>query len=382
MSALDVSSDSANSETIELPIKDEIFKHLRNARRFGMDIGGSLVKIAYSSSFECKEASLSEDESSNLIYSVNAKVSKIPTLNFIKFETKYIEAALDFIARNITDSQSFNEGKSIKVTGGGAHKYRDLIIQKLHVDVEKEEEMDCLINGCNFLIKTVPNEVFTVDHSNYKSYGHEFKLGDVAESLFPYLLVNIGSGVSILKVESDTKFERIGGSCLGGATLWGLGSLLTNANGFDEILELAEKGDNTTVDMLVKDIYGGGCSQSLGLDDNLIASSLGKATRSALDSSRCSREEYLSKFNQEDLVKSILIMICYELSQLASLHARLHDVKRVYFGGYFIRKNFLTMKFLKHGINFWSKNALECLFLRHEGYLGAVGAFLKVRIFQ
>lgn len=181
-----------------------------------------------------------------------------------------------------------------------------------------------------------------------------------------------------MKVESDEKYERIGGSCLGGATLWGLGSLLTNANGFDEILQLAERGDNTTVDMLVKDIYGtGGLSHNLGLDDNLIASSLGKTARSALDSSHCSREEYLSKFKQEDLVKSILIMICYDLSQLASLHARLHEVTRVYFGGYFIRKNFLTMKFLKHGINFWSRNSIECLFLRHEGYLGAVGAFLK-----
>ncbi len=60
MSGLDSSSDSTNNDIIELPITDEIFKHLRNARRFGMDIGGSLVKIAYSSSFECKEASLSE----------------------------------------------------------------------------------------------------------------------------------------------------------------------------------------------------------------------------------------------------------------------------------------------------------------------------------
>jgi pantothenate kinase len=106
--------------------------------------------------------------------------------------------------------------------------------------------------------------------------------------------------------------------------------------------------------MLVKDIYGGGY-EKLGLDDNLIASSLGKTTRSALDMSSCTREEYLSRFKQEDLVKSILIMICYDLSQLAHLHAKLHGIKKVYFGGYFIRKNFLTMKFLKHGVCYWSQ---------------------------
>ena len=33
-----------------------------------------------------------------------------------------------------------------------------------------------------------------------------------------------------IKVESDDKFERIGGSTIGEATLWGLGSLLTNAS--------------------------------------------------------------------------------------------------------------------------------------------------------
>ena len=148
--------------------------------------------------------------------------------------------------------------------------------------------------------------------------------------------------------------------------------------------------------MLVRDIYGGNYD-SLGLDNDLIASSLGKTTRSQLDTN-CSREEHLNKFKQEDLVKSILIMICYDLSQLASLHAKIQNVKKVIFGGYFISKNLLTMRFLKHGISYWSQvkffilfilvlfvikltpikqNQLDCLFLRHEGYLGAVGAFLK-----
>lgn len=30
-----------------------------------------------------------------------------------------------------------------------------------------------------------------------------------------------------LKVESEDKFERIGGSSIGGGTFWGLGALLT-----------------------------------------------------------------------------------------------------------------------------------------------------------
>lgn len=46
---------------------------------------------------------------------------------------------------------------------------------------------------------------------------------------------------------------------------------------FDELLQLAFKGQHTNVDMLVKDVYGGAC-QTLGLSGNLIASSFGKST--------------------------------------------------------------------------------------------------------
>lgn len=35
------------------------------------------------------------------------------------------------------------------------------------------------------------------------------------------------------------------------------------------------------------------------------------------------------------------------------------------------------MNTLSFAIRFWSKGEKEAFFLRHEGYLGAVGAFLK-----
>jgi type II pantothenate kinase len=60
-------------------------------------------------------------------------------------------------------------------------------------------------------------------------------------------LVNIGSGVSMLKVSGDGKFERVSGSSLGGGTFWGLCRLLTKCRGFDEMLELSAKGDNSKV---------------------------------------------------------------------------------------------------------------------------------------
>lgn len=40
-----------------------------------------------------------------------------------------------------------------KATGGGAYKYADLFKEKLGICLDKEDEMDCLVAGSNFLLK-------------------------------------------------------------------------------------------------------------------------------------------------------------------------------------------------------------------------------------
>lgn len=58
---------------------------------------------------------------------------------------------------------------------------------------------------------------------------------------------------------------------LGGGTFLGLCCLLTGCNTFEEAIELATGGDNTRVDKLVKDIYGGDYAK-FGLPGDLVAS--------------------------------------------------------------------------------------------------------------
>ena len=79
----------------------------------------------------------------------------------------------------------------------------------------------------------------------------------------------------MIKVSGPRQFERIGGTSLGGGTLWGLLSLLTGAPTFDAMLQLADKGDNSNVDLMVGDIYGTDYGK-IGLKSNAIASSFGK----------------------------------------------------------------------------------------------------------
>ena len=42
-----------------------------------------------------------------------------------------------------------------QVTGGGAYKYSELIEKKLGVCITKEDEMQCMIRGCNFLLRNI-----------------------------------------------------------------------------------------------------------------------------------------------------------------------------------------------------------------------------------
>lgn len=43
-----------------------------------------------------------------------------------------------------------------KATGGGAYKYADLFKERLGVSLDKEDEMNCLVAGANFLLKVEP----------------------------------------------------------------------------------------------------------------------------------------------------------------------------------------------------------------------------------
>lgn len=65
--------------------------------------------------------------------------------------------------------------------------------------VDKEDEMTCLIKGCNFVLKNIPHEAFVYA----KHADSEFRFQTTHPDIFPYLLVNIGSGVSIFKVTAS-----------------------------------------------------------------------------------------------------------------------------------------------------------------------------------
>ncbi|KAG5153750.1 hypothetical protein JHK82_011719 [Glycine max] len=198
-------------------------------------------------------------------------------LHFVKFETSKINECLDFInskqlhcgGESRYSDATTDSNAIIKATGGGAHKFADLFKERLGLSLDKEDEMNCLVAGANFL----------------------------------------------LKVDGDGKYERVNGTNVGGGTYWGLGRLLTKSKGFlkmsssfDELLELSQKGDNSNTDMLVGDIYGGMDYSKTGLSASTIASSFGKVT---------SEKKGLDDYRPEDISLSLLRMISYNIAQVS-----------------------------------------------------------------
>ena len=100
----------------------------------------------------------------------------------------------------------------------------------------------------------------------------------LSNSMYPYLLIIIGTGVSILRVDGPRQHERVSGSTIGGGTYWGLCRLLTDVETFEDVMNLSARGDPTKVDMMVGDIYGNDSNalEKLGLPPQFVASSFGK----------------------------------------------------------------------------------------------------------
>jgi len=425
---------------------------LRESNALALDIGGTLTKLMYLQPYSksgdvvgsmrrVRKLLVDELDPARPLY----LAVDIPILggmvHFFTFETRFIEECVKFVSkhwqtfhhRDSSASSSQPEAdhrkkKQIRATGGGAYKYAELFAREIDVELICVDEMASTVTGLNFLLSQTDQEVYHYrpppdvrpeDPLPPLDQCREFL--PRSDSPFPYLLVNIGSGVSILQVLGNGKYERVSGSSLGGGTFWGLSRMLTNCKTFDEVIELTNFGENGNVDMLVGDIYGTDYSK-LGLPANVIAASFGKVTMSRETSAASLRNmlkemrraivgtcslwvkvllatpgighvlrmfnldkklnetlanrHLMHQFSAPDVSLSLLRMVSYNIGQIAYLNAKQYDLQRIYFAGNFIRDHPFTVSTLSYAVNFWSRGQMQARFLVHDGYLGAVGAFL------
>lgn len=275
----------------------------------GVDIGGSLAKMAYfrppnppampsyvnvekhyynaGSDLPVKpDMSLEIDLSHGSLGGV---------LKFLKFPSANVVEFVDFIlCHNLHAGYGGTDKiREINCTGGGAYKFREIVKSKLGIQLVPCDEMRSMIRGLNFLLRNTKNEIFCFTNRTKKEF-----IGCNESEIFPYLMVSCGSGVSILLVKGDDDYERVSGSAIGGATFYGLCRMLTGLETFEDIQLSGFSGNHENIDLLVGDIYGGDLPQ-FGLSANTVASHFGKAAvqfpRASNNSGRVQIPDYIEE---------------------------------------------------------------------------------------
>ncbi|XP_072563332.1 pantothenate kinase 3-like [Paramormyrops kingsleyae] len=350
---------------------------------FGMDIGGTLAKLVY---FEPKDITTEEEQeetenlknirsclTSNVAYGstgirdVHLEMKglelcgRMGNLHFIRFPTQDLPAFL----RMTRDKQFSRLHKTLCATGGGAYKFEADFQTIAGLQLVKLDELDCVIRGALYMNSSGPSECFYLENPTHPEQC--FLKPYPLENPYPFLLVNIGSGVSILAVHSRDNFKRVSGTSLGGGTFLGLCCLLTGCSTFEEALEMASRGDSTQVDKLVRDIYGGDYER-FGLPGWIVASSFGNMIY----------KEQRDSVSKEDLARAALVTVTNNIGSISRMCALNENIERVVFVGNFLRGNMLSMKLLAYSMEYWSAGRLKALFLQHEGYFGAVGSLLEL----
>ncbi|KAM5355025.1 hypothetical protein ACJ41O_001671 [Fusarium nematophilum] len=188
----------------------------------------------------------------------------------------------------------------------------------------------------------------------------------------PYLLVNIGSGVSFFQVFDNRRCERITGSSFGGSALGGLLLLLTRARSFEEMLDLAEKGDNAKVDKLIGDIYGMDYNR-IGMKMTAVASTFCKAF-SVHHRPDDNGEEPAAPFSNADICHSLVFAVFNNIGQLATLQSRVYDNADIYFTGPYVRDNALIIRTLCIAVRYYSGGVKQAHVVSDPSHLNDAGA--------
>ena len=228
------------------------------------------------------------------------------------------------------------ENMNIHLTGNGIEMHSDLIsfitetrLGLVNPIINKHRSIDRIYSAVNYLLDakypflyqiSPPSILEVTKLTPEDKFQKEFLNFEEKDLEFPLLFINLKSGVSYYKVsEKGGKLEKTIGSVFGEATLSGLCRLV--CKDYTErpsklIDQSFSTGKSTKVDLTVGDIYGESYGE-IGLDSNLVASSLGKP------------QSKLEGVTDNDYYRSFISMLAINLSNIAALVAKINQVKSV-----------------------------------------------------
>lgn len=226
----------------------------------GIDVGGSTTKIC---GFQ-KEGSLIEPLSVNADDPVSSVYGA-----FGKFTSKH--------------SISLSDVEKVMITGvGSSYVFEDLY----GIPTEHVREFDCVGLGGQYLA-----------------------------GLDETIVVSMGTGTALVHVKGQD-MTYLGGTGVGGGTLFGLSETILGVRDLDNLEALAEKGDISKVDLRISDISKKNLSPTLDLDTT--ASNFGKLSDLA---------------TREDLALGIINMVFETIGMMSVFASRCYGLKNVVLTG-------------------------------------------------
>lgn len=262
--------------------------------QIGFDFGGSLIKVSL--------CYLTHDSLEYLLKPIQNRITHTFTnnsrvyVNALFKREEFIEflSFLEHIHPHI--KQTF-----VVCTGGGVCDKRSQLQEALKdIELEPLAEFKSIVDGVGYFAKIIPDFIYTIDENSNK-VSLQF------ETLHPFLLVNIGTGISINRVNYNGS-SYLCGTSMGGTSLLGFARLFHNQTDFECLLNSFKNNDKPEETWLFKRIY----------------------------------ENYMDNKPTPDPVLSIFQGIIGNISNIAYLLASKQGIKYVMFIGNFMRNNQLA----------------------------------------
>ena len=247
-------------------------------------------------------------------------------LNLLHFPSADLQKVSDWISSNHEDIQ-------IGLTGGRAEQLKTFL--RKHENLHYLVEFDATVAGVNYQLR---------------KDGQRFS---------DAIITNIGTGTSIHLMRGNNH-ERISGTGIGGGTLLGLSALMTGIHQFKEIVQYSANGRRNEVDMLVSDIYFG---NKTPIDGGLTASNFGEAGLTPL-----------VERSKEDILATVQGLVGEVISTLSIQCAVAENVEHIVYIGSTLTENIPLQNVIG---DYTERKKRTPIFLRDNGYSGAIGALLS-----
>lgn len=186
--------------------------------------------------------------------------------------------------------------------------------------------------------------------------------GDAFDEAAPYLLVSLGTGTSVMRVERG-QVLRVGGTALGGGTVLGLGVALTGCESFAQLCGWASQGDRAKIDLLVRDIYEEG---EIALPGETTAAAFGSLSRWLAGG-----RDQSGAPAREDLAMGVMSLVAENVGLVCAGVSAMTQTRRWVFGGNTLTGNPAMQAIL---LRVASNMGMDAHLLEHGGHAGARGA--------